>query len=409
MNKIINKVSLLSLASISLFSFASCGKKTYYHDITKLVPYMHMISYDDYAVDTELESVEKSSLASPGCSVIKNGNFLGRNFDFYYSYTPYFLIKVKGNANRYASIGIAYNSNLEEDDIIATEKNKDIHNHQVEIVPNHTVDGINENGVTCSINVADLKDLPGKDKTITGTNPGKPNLYAYFVCRYVLDRAKSAKHAIELLEETNIYLEGHEVSNLHYIIADKDETYAVELYDNKLVSKKKEGDEQIMTNFYLNLTNEQIKATYEDGYTGDMTLPNNAHGVERYVHLKKKYNVSDSVASIRNTLKEIRFSTIYPDCGGEIPAEPINPTEDYSQTQIHDKKFEGWEELYQGTRMVLDNHRRDIAKEYDVWITTHSSIYDIDNKKLSLIVQEDYSRSFEVSLDDFIINQVSLF
>lgn len=401
---VMKKSILLSSALLSLISLASCSNKTYYHDLNKLVNYMHTVVFDDYPEDLAPTDVDPV-IPDPSCSTICNANLFGRNLDYFYSEIPSFLVKMNASEKRYASLGITYNVKMSDDDVVVIERNNIRNANEINIIPNRMVDGINENGVACCLNTCSLEDLP--QGTVTGTNPGKPRLYAYSVCRYVLDHAQSAKDAIKLLEDRDIYIIGKEATSLHYMIADKDETYVVEMFDNKLVCRKKENGERIMTNSYLNLTPEQIKATYEEGYTGDMTYPNYAHGVERYEHLKENYSKSNTVETMRNTLKEIRFSSMYPHCD-VFPVEPINPTEDYSQTQIAKGEYLGWEELYLGTRMVLENHRRDLGILYDTWITTHSVIYDLDNKKADVIIQEDYSRSFEVTFNDFQVKQVDL-
>lgn len=399
---VMKKSILLSTTLLTLISLTSCNNKTYYHDLKKLTNYMHTVVFDDYKEDLAPTHIEPIP-GMPSCSTISNNNYFARNLDYYYSEIPSFIVKMKASKKRYASVGLTYNINITEDDVIVIERNKKQNADVINIIPNRMVDGINENGVACCLNTCSLEDLP--QGTVTGTNPGKPRLYAFSVCRYILDHAKSAKDAIDLLNERDIYLIGNEKSNLHYMIADKDETYVVETFDNRLVCKKKENDERIMTNSYLNLTPEQIKATYEGEYKGD--LPNYAHGVERYDKLKEQYNNLTSVDAIRNALKEIRFSNMYPACE-EMPTEPINATEDYSQTQIHNNDYPYWKELYEGTRAVLENHRRDLGLIYDTWITTHSVIYDLNNKKAHLVVQEDYSRSFEITFDDFNVKQVDL-
>ena len=134
------------------------------------------------------------------------------------------------------------------------------------LIPNIMMDGINENGVIANMNVVDFKD--GGSPSMT-TNPGKPQLYLYSTVRYILDHATSALHAIDLLNEHDLYTLNRHANNIHLMIADPKETYIVEFIkepDKDFVSvraDKKEGDEQIMTNFYNNLTKEEIKATYD--------------------------------------------------------------------------------------------------------------------------------------------------
>lgn len=382
------RLMLLSFLPLSLLSLFSCGSKTYYTSIKQIAPFLHEVVYEDYASDDKHETTDMDAGDMDfGCSSVRNGNLYGRNYDYYYTNSPSFLVKVKRSKNRFQSIGIANSLNINEDDVISLEK-KELNQHLINIVPNFTLDGINENGVIANMNVVDFKDGGSPNMT---TNPGKPQLYLYSTVRYILDHATSALHAISLLNDHDLYTLNRHANNIHLMIADPKETYIVEFIkepDKDFVSvraDKKEGDEQIMTNFYNNLTKEEIKATYDIKVPLNPEYNLNAHGVERYNYIKNNYRFCASSDSMASILEHVSYGNIYLN-----PFEPDFPSEDFNQTEIFSGDFEGYDKIYSITRDVIDNQKRDIGRKMDVWITMHRSIYNIQEKTLRLNVQEQY-------------------
>ena len=112
-------------------------------------------------------------------------------------------------------------------------------------MPTITNDGINQNGVLASVHVV-LTD--GIDD-MSGTNEGGKVLDGRYVVRYVLDHAKSAQHAVALLEQANI-VGGFEHYGLHWMIADEKDTYIVEVIEGRLSVSRNEYN--YFTNFYMN-------------------------------------------------------------------------------------------------------------------------------------------------------------
>ena len=89
--------------------------------------------------------------------------------------------------------------------------------------------------------------------------------------RYVLDHARSAGHAVSLLEQANI-VGGFGNYGLHWMIADANDTYIVEVINGQLsVSKNKFS---YMTNFYLNYGPVQESQTFAAADFKNMPLLN---------------------------------------------------------------------------------------------------------------------------------------
>ncbi len=129
----------------------------------KITDYLYEITYDSYTWDDDAGTVSFDEAF--GCSSVRNGNYFGRNFDYFYNDVPEFLIRVnKSDKVKHASIGLAMHEGLREGKVFTYDK-------QLEVVPNITLDGINDAGVICSCNVVMIEQ--GND--VSGTNPqGKP-------------------------------------------------------------------------------------------------------------------------------------------------------------------------------------------------------------------------------------------
>lgn len=273
---------LVLFANTAIANAANNNENKMYSDLKVIAPFTHEITFSDFKYDTDLQTISTDKVF--GCSSVRNGNYYGRNFDYIYNDTPEFVVRMKGSDERYASIGVAQHWGLREADLQAKSYDK-----QLELVPNLTLDGINQKGVVANINVVPRQDVA----EVTGTNPNGEKLHMLHMVRYILDNAASAKEALDLLAERNIYGDLGD-KYLHLMVADKKKTYIVEFLDNKLVAQEKTGNEQIMTNFYNNL----------DDYT------ENAMGVERYKILQENYDMGNSVQGMFELLQKVSYINI---------------------------------------------------------------------------------------------------
>lgn len=306
---------------------------------------------------------------------MRNGDFYGRNFDYIFNDSPEFVVKVAANEDRHASLGVATHYGLRE-----VQMEQGLYDKQLEIIPNFTLDGINDAGVIASINVAPGKEDVGE---LTGTNPSGEPLELPYVVRFILDNADSADQAIELLKERNLY--GTAVSDLylHIMIADNDKTYIVEFIDNKMVAEEKTGNEQIMTNFYNNLPEPTEHAS----------------GVERYAILQENYDEGDSVVGMRTLMQRVKYSNTYnysnyPVWYSESIPQSIIKNQDSPEFAIYVEAFDAIRKDYWN---YVTNDVRNPANT-TFWHTTHNSVYDMSNKMLRVTVQEDYSHYYDYYL-----------
>lgn len=375
MKKFLLKIVILIITACLIFlGCAKFVKNEKYYDLKKIRPYLYEISFDDYKADTKLESL--TNVEDFACSSVKNGDFYGRNFDFIFNDVPEFVVKVKAKKDRHASIGIGMISGIHEGDNIENQ-----YIERLELLPNAMLDGINDCGVICSDNVVPKEDVA----PITGTNPNGEKLHISLIVRYVLDNASSADEAVKLLKARNIYGDLGENYNLHFMIADKNKTYIVEFIDNKLVAEEKIGNEQIMTNYYANLSK----------------LTENSAGVERYNILKENYNEGNSFDGMWKLMQRVKYSNIYQfnsKTNWYSEFLPQSSIGNLDNGKIDEETMKMYDQIRKDYWEAIKKEQRNPAN-LSFWITTHNSIYDIEQKKLRVTVQEDYNKYYEYYLD----------
>lgn len=304
-------------------------------------------------------------LKPAGCSAVRNGRYHGRNLDYYINNSADLIITTLASEERFASLGTSA-------DFPACTKQAIDEGTLSEIdyaaAAYYMTDGINENGVAINVNVVPR----GECDHTTGTNPGAPTIAANGVVRYVLDHAKSVDHAIEILREVNIATPNTDNFHFesHWMISDPTKTVVVEIWNNEIVIV----DAQIMTNFYV---------SHPDTPMGI--------GHERYDILKANYAEGDTKEGMRSLMKRVWYSNAY-----STKSDPIWYTEDLEEGcgfTWDDIKAGNVEKAYQ---CILADEKEYVSIDYQKslrngkdWYTTHSIVYDLEEKTMSLICQEN--------------------
>ena len=353
------------------------------YGVNKVEDYLYTISYDDYDYDAAERYFEETvgDDESFSCSACRSGNFVGRNYDWTYDENAEFVISVPKGKDRHGSIGVAGCHSLLSLTKKAVESGKTSEDY--EYLPFFTRDGINDAGVYVNDNmVAD-----GTMGQTLGTNPDGDRLCALMIPRYVLDYADSAEDAIELLKEKNIYMPGTEeyTEEIHFLIADSEDTYVVEFINNELTVLE---DEHIMTNFYLTGFDKT-----------EQELSDFAIGVERYNILRDHYESVTTEEEMLELMQSVKFSKYYDT--NTVPFWYTDYCQDYSEygmdlvltsKDIGDpdlsQSLDGagkFKEVIEDEIDLFNNRKRD----GECWIGVHTSVYDFENKTLSVIAQEN--------------------
>lgn len=338
-------------------------------DATNGDEYLYTITYTDldfFGAGEVMKAFYDVHEVAPGaCSSVRNGRFYGRNLDYYINGNVDFIITTTAGKDRFASIGTSAdyprctleglkNGTFTEEDYAAFAY--------------YMTDGINEKGVAINGNVVPC----GECNPTTGTNPGAPTVITNGVVRYVLDHAESVDHAVELIKGLNIVLPSHDKFPFeeHWMISDPEKTVVVEIWDNEIVVV----EDNTMTNFYV---------SHPDSEMGI--------GHERYEILKAHYDEGTSVDGMHQLMKRVWYSNAY-----SSKVDPLWYTDTleegcgYTWTDIRSGNVEkAYESLLKDEAQYgsidIQKQKRDAVN----WYTTHSIVYDLESKTMSLIAQEN--------------------
>lgn len=338
-------------------------------DATNGDQYLYTVTYSDLDYFAAGEYVKSLygvvDMAPAACSAVRNGRFHGRNLDYYINQSADLIITTLASPDRFASIGTSADfppcTKQAIDDGTLSEMD-------YAAAAYYMTDGINENGVAINVNVVPA----GECDHTSGTNPGAPTIVANGVVRYVLDHARSVDNAIELLHEVNIATPttGNFHFESHWMISDPTKTVVVEIWNNEIVVV----DECVMTNFYL-------------------SHPETPMGIghERYDILKSNYSEGGTKEGMRSLMKCAWYSNAY-----STKTDPIWYTEDLEDGcgfTWDDIKAGNLEKAYQS---IAEGEAEYVSVDYQKslrngknWYTTHSIVYDLEERTMSLVCQEN--------------------
>lgn len=337
--------------------------------IEKLAPFLYTAEFSNMDYSVGMAYFERFKPQLGGCSAVSNGSLFGRNYDWYYNNNCTFIVRTPAERGRHAVLGIAAGNSSLTPDVV----DSGIYNENYEIVPYMLLDGMNDSGLIAEINV-----VPTGDKGITtGTNPGADDLCAIMIPRYVLDNAGSVDEAIEILRTKNIYAADSDVMHqeFHFMIADSTKTVEIEFVENELVVIDNfVGDKPIVTNFYL------------DGYTGTRaSLTDYAAGIERQQILCDGYDDAMTEDDMIELMKSVWYTKAYSEDETPIWYSEFNGRYQTFGNLTKDSPASAYTGILEYVRGLYADRSRDTAL---TWHTVHTSVYDRDKKKLTIIAQE---------------------
>lgn len=338
-------------------------------DATNGDEHLYTITFNDldfFAAGEVIKKFYDVNEARPaGCSSVRNGKYYGRNLDYYINRNADFVITTPAAKDRYASIGMSadYPLCLKE-----SVDNGTLTEEDYAAIAYYMTDGINEKGVAINGNVVPC----GECTRTTGTNPGAPTVVTNGVVRYVLDHAASVDDAIDLLKGINIMVPSMEKFPFeeHWMISDPTKTVCVEIWNNELVVV----DDNVMTNFYV---------SHPDTEMGI--------GHERYELLKAHLDEGSSVDGMHRLMKRVWYSNAY-----STKTDPL-----WYSDNLEDGCGFTWSDIKAGNvesayAIIQESEQQYGSVEYQKsirtakeWYTTHSIVYDLEEKTMSLIAQEN--------------------
>lgn len=387
---------------ITTLPVLGCGKSAPYLTFKKIGNNIYETTVSNYDYDYLLtQRYTNIDYLNGGCSAIRKGNYVGRNFDFVYGDIATLIVRTPHTNDRLATIAVTSGFFWFTNDAI----NKGIDDSKTKILPLCVLDGINEKGVMVEINCVNAADVGGKT---TSTNQGAPKLSQSVVVRYLLDHATSADNAISLLREKDIVSQldmdvmgltskGFEV---HFLISDSEKSYVVEL-DSRANGTSKMvvlQNTTIMTNFYLHLA-DIPNGTYSD----------HAVGVERYKKLVDNQNSVTSLTTCKEIMESIRYSNSNRLDGEYDPALKNGYTcySDHPEFGDNEINYANYKEHIPELerKMIVEGEytnkfiRGEVTENPDMlWCTCFTSCYDLVNKCFDIALYERYNQYYHFDL-----------
>ena len=352
------------------------------------------------------------------CSSWRNGSFHGRNLDWYQADYGCMIIQMpKGGNVKHASVSLLNSSSTVTQAFL---NNGVISAEHRAFLPCTVVDGINDAGIAININIV---PYDGKNSFIQEEG----NLSSQCVVRYVLDNAGSVKEAIQLLEGRKIRqsiakMAGDET---HYMISGKDTTAVVEFKNKEMkvtyfYQKGEEGcfstkgNPAIMTNLYDCDLEEYGLSTPEFFEHSPYAM-----GIERWNTIKDQYptakkdveanfKIAQSVWYFKNFMadKTLWYSeNAIPSSWGKEDGKwyfAIGEVKTYvadcpaAQVGFWNAFMPAyWAEYEKEYGNEPDPH----LKGNYFWETSHSVVYDLNNKKGYLVPFENFYAKSKPSLE----------
>ena len=315
--------------------------------------YLHIYNADDSYPD-EAAAYYRSrgdGKTDGGCSAVRSGGFLYRNFDYPLDDRAEFIVKMSAGTqlpttnnqlptHRFASVGVAQvGTNLTEA-IVTSGKPSPCYKW----LPGATVDGINENGVVAEINVVDGD--PHESGWWSTQIPDA--IHPLAAVRWALDNGTSAGMVASNLALRIRFPQGWS-QNFHYMISDEHETWLVENGLPFSWTMYAPSNTPVLTNFSI------LEWT-----------PGSGSGHERYDLLFGGANITNAWYT-----RAYRRETTPP------WVSDLADVLAYTNTI-----FDAW------ANHPKDYFRGKTSGGQPWWQTVHTSIYDITNRVLRVAVQE---------------------
>lgn len=391
--------------------------------LEKVKDFVWYVESDNYNYNEALQYFYSNSyLTAQACSAIRANNYFGRNYDSYNNFEVSFITKCTGK--KYKSISVSSGNPKFTDDYLDEYKYSD----DYKLIPFFSTDGINEKGVICAINAVACKDMPGEIYSSHASIQARQELSSQMVVRYVLDNFESALDAVLYLRDYVEIIVPDSLQNrnisYHWIIADEQDTFVVEMLDDRLVILQ---NQNVLTSFYLagvELNEDGTVYTPFDVSWNETYLPtfvNNIKqhsiGLERYNllwnHLEEASESSEAMRELINKAwygkaydRNIDFETMsnespfYTEWVGEYEQENHLTKDLTVNDSVMSYETTGtWEHQIDASQMVyypsMLNYKNELFRkgkmheQNGTLLSVSSSVYDIKNRKLSVIFQEN--------------------
>lgn len=403
-NEIVNKLgeSKLGYTLFDAIEKIYNNDKDAFSSMKQISKYLYAIEYEKLDWEGARKYFEDKVLDIniAGCTGLRKGKYFGRNYDWNYDNSVEFLVRVKAHNGRYASIGIAGNIASFTPDTVK------IYNEYYRYLPFRLLDGINENGLACNINMLnydDKRSLPAE-----GTIPTveeREKICSFMLCRYILDNFKTPQEAAEYIRKyVKVYpaIVSGKGFDLHLGLYSKDQTYyiAFEPDENgifRTIVKDMTSTDFVMTNFRLQWANEDMTT---DGHydrmsqkmhdTNHLCIEYFGEGLERANLCLDFIRDNETSQSVLDFMcNDIKYTNAYNEL--LTPQWLTEFVGQYSEETLYRYSAENeFDRILEIVRNDYNHRSRETLPGYNpTWQTVHTSVYDLENKAMQLVIQED--------------------
>ena len=323
----------------------------------------------NFIVDNITKGIIPIELNAPeiGCSSFTcqdtNGNnYFGRNYDF--STTTGMIVRTNPSGDRYASISSV------DLQFLGINDGAHLDSFMQKIItlaaPYVPLDGINEMGVSCGIY---MSYQGSDDGTPTNQTTEKPDLTSTTMLRMVLDYAATVEEAVELIKGYDLHDSAS--TSFHYMIADANGNSAILEWVNLTDDEDNDGTKRELKVYY----------NYDDSVLGEKEANNRFQYITNFIVTPNYYLTDESKYGL-DRYNEIE-SMINPDgtnTNGTLSKE--NAVEVLKRVGRRN-----WDKV----NGVSDGNG----------ITVWSSLYDLTNKKVTWVSNEEFDNEKAVFEFDF--------
>ena len=362
-----------------------------YTQMVRMSDYLYKIEYPsldyEHAYRYFRNHFDVGSVLGACSAVYSDNGFFGKNMDIVYDESVSFV--VVNRFGNYDTIGIAGGIPELTREVVENEE----YTPMYRVLPFMLNSGMNSAGVYAGLNTV----YSGDAGETTGTNPtSHRRVNVLMLVRYLLDRCGTAKEAVWKLQLLDIYCP-HTVDRneeYHLMIGDKDECYAVEFIDNKVVVTQL-AEHKWLTNYY--------RAGAELDFMGMLdwtTLTPHARGTRR----------SDIIAEKFSGLTEITEEQLK-----YLMRTELAYTATYTMSDRYDEYCGEYDTYGDLTQEVLHNNpsafsgiASEMTSKYmsrirgitDTMQTATSTVYNIVDKTLNIVADED-GKEFALDIAGF--------
>ena len=155
------------------------------------------------------------------------------------------------------------------------------------------------------------------------------------------------------------------------MISDPEKTCVVEFFNNEIVVK----EQNIMTNYFINIDK----------------IPEHPDGLERMQVLKENYDEGNTMEGMYQLMQRAKYSNMY--YASNKWYSELGFT--YSQIQEMPENNFDMESMLTQMQEELEEEMEDVKangykEQTSWWTTSHTSVYDINSKKMWVTVRERY-------------------